>query len=59
MSQKKPNFDRIDLYDLQRPERLRELYIEAVRRGFWPNSEAALPVIEKLDRESRPETVDN
>ena len=41
MSQKKPNFDKIEPYDLQRPERLKELYIEAVRRGFWLNTEAA------------------
>ena len=41
MSQKKPNFDKIERYDLQDSERLKELYIEAVRRGFWPNTEAA------------------
>ena len=39
---KKPDFDRITRSDLERPETLQELYIEAVRRGFWSNNERAV-----------------
>ena len=37
----RPDFDRIEARDLRGDRRLRDLYAEAVRRGFWPNSNAA------------------
>ena len=33
-----PDFDRIEAANLRDDERLPALYVDAVRRGFWPNS---------------------
>ena len=38
----KPDFDKITKSDLEQPERLKHLYAEAVRRGFWQNTERAV-----------------
>ena len=36
-----PDFDQITAPDLSDAERLKALYVEAVRRGFWPNNDQA------------------
>lgn len=33
-----PDLDRIDARDLRDDGRHRDLYVQAVRRGYWPNS---------------------
>ena len=38
----KPDLDNITSVDLRDDERLAELYLETVRRKFWPNSTRAV-----------------
>lgn len=37
----KADLDKITRSDLRNPDTLKELYVEAVRRKFWPNNESA------------------